>query len=74
MPETVIHGITGYQAGSDDEIFSFLTALIGNRALRFAMGRAARKHSESYDWELITRQWTEELIRLAGNAALRDAS
>jgi len=75
MPETVIHGITGYQAASDDEIYGFLTALIANPALRFGMGRAARKHSEFYDWELITRQWSEEFIRLAGNAtALRDAS
>jgi len=74
MPETVIHGITGYQAGSDDEIFSFLTALIGNRALRFEIGHAARKHSEFYDWQIITRQWSEEFIRIVGNAALRDAS
>lgn len=75
MPETVIHGITGYQAASDDEIFSFLAALIANPALRFEVGHGARKHSEFYDWDLITRQWSEEFIRLAGNtSALRDAS
>jgi glycosyltransferase involved in cell wall biosynthesis len=73
-PETVIHGVTGYQAASDDEIFSFLAALIANTGLRVQLGRAARRHSERYDWNLIVQQWSEEFIRLARTGALRSAS
>ena len=73
-PETVIHGVTGYQAVSDDEIFASLAALITNAPLRFELGQAARKHSERYDWDLIAARWSEEFVKLASPVTLRSAS
>lgn len=73
-PETVLHGVTGYQVASDEEIFDSLARLIADSNLRFELGEAARKHSEHYDWNLIAARWSEEFIRLADNACVRNAS
>ena len=64
-PETVVHGVTGYQATSDDEIFSFLEALLASPDLRRKLGRNGRQHSLAYDWGLITTKWEEVFVRLA---------
>jgi glycosyltransferase involved in cell wall biosynthesis len=73
-PETVVHGITGYQAGSDEDIFSFLKVLLSNPELRRDLGRAGRKHSHCYDWDLITARWAETFTRLTHTQVARKAS
>ena len=73
-PETVAHGSTGYQAASDDEIYSALSALLANRELRTDMGRAARLHSRKFDWSEIVAQWEETFVRLANGSSVRRAS
>lgn len=73
-PETIVHGITGYQAASDGELFDCLEALIANSDLRAKLGRAGRAHSLSFDWDLITRQWERTFIDLAQRHSLRRAS
>src|SRR5207245_4874004 len=50
-PETVLHGVTGYQAASDEDLFSFLKVLFANPALRRELGRSGREHSRKYDWD-----------------------
>src|SRR6266568_9598147 len=50
-PETVVHGITGYQAASDEELHGFLKALLNNPELRHDLGRKGRQHSQKYDWD-----------------------
>ena len=64
-PETVLHGITGYQCASDDEIFRFLEALIAERHSMIKLGVAGRAHSLSFDWDLIARQWEHAFATLA---------
>jgi glycosyltransferase involved in cell wall biosynthesis len=73
-PETVLHGITGYQAASDDEIFSGLEALITSEDLRRTLGHAGRCHSQNFDWDLITRKWEQTLAAIAEGGSLRQAS
>src|SRR5207245_11239987 len=63
-PETVVHGVTGYQASSDSEIFSFLEALLASPELRTKLGRNGRQHSLTYDWDLISARWSEAFERL----------
>ena len=73
-PETVIHGVTGYQAASDDELEAFLKTLLDNRELRWELGRKGRQHSQKYDWDLITLQWDHAFTRLAQRQTLSQAS
>jgi glycosyltransferase involved in cell wall biosynthesis len=63
-PETVIDGKSGYLAGSDDELLKRLGDLIANPQLRCAMGRAARLHSEQFDWNVITHRWEEIFLKV----------
>jgi glycosyltransferase involved in cell wall biosynthesis len=74
MPETVCHRLTGYAAASNNEILSSLDMLIANPELRVRLGRAARTHSEKYDWDLITAQWSQRFLDLARHPQLRRAS
>jgi glycosyltransferase involved in cell wall biosynthesis len=73
-PETVLHGVTGYQATSDESIFAHLQGLLNNPALREELGRNGRRLSEKYDWDLITAQWEETFTQLMTQRRLRQAS
>ncbi len=73
-PETVQHGVTGYQAATDECIFIHLGALLRNPVLRQELGRKGRRLSEKYDWDVITAQWEETFLRLAGNRESRRIS
>jgi glycosyltransferase involved in cell wall biosynthesis len=63
-PETVLDGQTGFLVGSDDELFSRLEQLLNDSVLRRTLGQAGRKHSEKFDWDIITRRWEEIFLRL----------
>jgi glycosyltransferase involved in cell wall biosynthesis len=73
-PETVLHGITGYQAASDDEIVKYLDTLIANRELRRNFGHAGRAHSTKFDWDVIAREWEQAFTQLAQSSLVRRAS
>jgi Glycosyltransferase len=73
-PETVVHGATGYQAASDEGIFSYMDLLLSNSNLREKLGRAGRKHASHFDWDKITARWSETFERLAERKDLRKAS
>jgi glycosyltransferase involved in cell wall biosynthesis len=64
-PETVVDGQTGYLAGSDDELFARLDQLLEHSELRRRLGVAGRRHSEGFDWDIITRRWEEIFLRLS---------
>lgn len=72
--ETVIHENTGYQAKSEEEMYSYLKVLLDNEELRSTMGRAGRQHSQHFDWDPISQQWASAFIELAGTQTLRYAS
>jgi glycosyltransferase involved in cell wall biosynthesis len=73
-PETVLHGATGYQAVSDEDIFSCLDLLLASSDLRQRLGRRGRQHATHYDWDKITARWSDAFERLAGRQELREAS
>jgi glycosyltransferase involved in cell wall biosynthesis len=64
QPETVVDGVSGYLAASDQELLERLEELISNADLRRSMGPAARVHSERFDWDSITRRWEEIFLRI----------
>ena len=72
--ETVVHRETGFQAASDNELFSYLKMLLENPELRMELGRNGRKHSEKYDWNLIATQWERAFVGLAQQQDSRIAS
>jgi glycosyltransferase involved in cell wall biosynthesis len=63
-PETVVHGETGYLAGSDEELLARLQELLSRPDQRRRFGEAGRKHSERFDWGPITRRWEEVFLDL----------
>jgi glycosyltransferase involved in cell wall biosynthesis len=73
-PETVVHGTTGYQAASDDELYLRLGTLLANRNLRSRLGHAGRLHSLTFDWDVIAAHWAATFSQLAREHQLRQAS
>jgi glycosyltransferase involved in cell wall biosynthesis len=63
-PETVVDGQTGYLGGSGDELLDRLGKLIANPERCRDMGRAARAHSEGFDWDPIAHRWEEIFVEL----------
>ena len=57
LSPSVIHDVTGFQVATPQDMMRALGRLIEDRSLRERMGAAARKHMESFDWELVSRQW-----------------
>ena len=68
-PETVQHGVTGYQADTNEQVFEFLAALLASHELCQKLGANARNLSLRYDWDIIAGQWAEVLTNLAIPAA-----
>jgi glycosyltransferase involved in cell wall biosynthesis len=73
-PETVVDGVTGYQASSEESVFAHLQRLIQNAGLRRELGRNGRRLSEKYDWGLITAQWQEVFMQAVSRSEFRKAS
>jgi glycosyltransferase involved in cell wall biosynthesis len=63
-PETVLGGQTGFLVSSDDELFARLDQLLNHSDLRRALGQAGRRHSDQFDWDIITLRWEEIFLRL----------
>jgi glycosyltransferase involved in cell wall biosynthesis len=68
-PETVVDGETGFLAGSNESLFARLEQLLQDSDLRLALGLAGRKHSQQFDWDLITHRWEEIFLRLSSRQA-----
>ena len=63
-PETVVDGETGYLVASDDEMFIRLQELLAHSDRRRKLGEAGRRHSQSFDWDPITRRWEQIFLKL----------
>jgi len=73
-PETVVHGETGFQAGSDEQLIASLNLLLANAELRKRLGRAGRLHSQRFDWDVIAAQWAATFERVVNKREARKAS
>jgi glycosyltransferase involved in cell wall biosynthesis len=69
--ETVIHGVTGFQAASNEGMFSYLRLLLDEPELRERFGRAGREHSTKFDWDCITAQWATAFAELTSDRRLK---
>lgn len=63
-PESVRHGVTGFLATSETDLYEKLALLTGDANLRARMSAAALDHIRAFDWDQITRQW-EGLFEIA---------
>lgn len=62
---SVVDGVTGFQVSSVDEMVARLGKLITDSALRQSMGVAARKHAETFDWDIVSRYWEDAYLRIS---------
>ena len=62
---SVLHGVTGFQVGSVDEMVESLGELIANASLRQRMGLEARKHVHKFDWDVVAKTWADAYLEIA---------
>jgi glycosyltransferase involved in cell wall biosynthesis len=62
---SVLDGITGFQVSTVEEMMSRISQLIAHPDLRATMGRAARKHVQDFDWNVISKQWEDAYLAIA---------
>jgi glycosyltransferase involved in cell wall biosynthesis len=56
-PDYVLHGETGFLAGSDAELTQYLETLLRDSDKRRSMASAAVRHSRKFNWDRIAEQW-----------------
>jgi glycosyltransferase involved in cell wall biosynthesis len=59
----IIDGQTGFLARTDDELFENLKRLIDDPALRKSFGAAAITHTNQFDWDEISSQWSTVFLQ-----------
>ena len=64
---SVLHGITGFQVSSFDEMVRSLGELIKDPSLRHRMGVDARKHVQKFDWDVVAKSWEDAYLEIARN-------
>jgi glycosyltransferase involved in cell wall biosynthesis len=62
---SVVDGVTGFQVATIEEMMQALAKLIGDGSLRQRMGAAARQHMNSFDWDVVARQWQDAYLDIA---------
>lgn len=62
---SVLHGVTGFQVESVDEMIKSLGELIANPSLRQRMGVEARKHVQKFDWDVVAKIWADAYLEIA---------
>jgi glycosyltransferase involved in cell wall biosynthesis len=62
---SVIHGETGFQVQTFEELKQTLATLIADGALRDRMGAAARRLAGSFDWNLVIKKWQDAYLEIA---------
>jgi len=71
---SVLHGVTGFQVDSFDEMVKSLGQLIADASLRQRMGLEARKHAQKFDWDIVAKTWADAYLEIAaGRRRPKDA-
>ncbi|MGH6846058.1 MAG: glycosyltransferase family 4 protein [Methylocella sp.] len=65
-PPTVIDGENGYRVWSDDEFELRLNQLLDESDRRQAMGERSSELAKTWDWDVLAKQWEEEILRVIG--------
>src|SRR5215469_2810872 len=64
---SVVDGITGFQVKTTEEMIQALGRLLSDSSLRQSMGQAARKHVESFRWDIVSQQWQDAYLEIAAS-------
>jgi glycosyltransferase involved in cell wall biosynthesis len=64
---SVVDGVTGFQVKTTGEMMQALDRLVSDSSLRQSMGQAARKHVESFSWDIVSRQWQSAYLEIAAS-------
>jgi len=67
---SVVHGVTGFQVGTTQEMVEALGRLIVDRSLRDQMGRHARTHAEQFSWDAIVPEWQKAYLEIAAQTSI----
>lgn len=62
---SVLHGVTGFQVESLDEMIKSLGDLIADASLRQRMGMEGRKHVQQFDWDVVAKVWANAYLEIA---------
>jgi glycosyltransferase involved in cell wall biosynthesis len=62
---SVLHGVTGFQVESVDEMVKSLGELIADESLRKRMGFEARKYIQKFDWDAVAKIWADAYLEMA---------
>jgi glycosyltransferase involved in cell wall biosynthesis len=65
---SVVHGSTGFQVSTTEELWLRLGQLIEDSSLRRTMGMAARRHAQNFDWDRVSKQWEDAYFKIASQA------
>jgi glycosyltransferase involved in cell wall biosynthesis len=65
---SVVDGVTGFQVGTFEEMIEKLGLLISDRRMRAAMGIAARRHAQNFEWDKVAARWKRAFLDIAGRA------
>jgi glycosyltransferase involved in cell wall biosynthesis len=65
---SVVDGATGFQVNTGEEMMESLGKLLADPSLRERMGAAARKHTEQFDWDPVSRLWENAYLEMVGHA------
>lgn len=64
---SVVDGVTGFQVRTIEEMMQALDRLIADSSLREQMGQAARKHVESFSWQVVSRHWQKAYLEIVAS-------
>src|SRR5579863_1305768 len=62
---SVVHGETGFQVTTLEEMMAALDKLISDPSLRERMGRAAREHVKKFEWNFVSQLWQSAYLEIA---------
>lgn len=65
-PPSVIDGENGYRVWSDNEFELRLNQLLDDSDRRQAMGKRSTELAKTWDWDVLAKQWEEEILRIIG--------
>lgn len=66
---SVVHGQTGYEVSSLQEMIECVKLLVNEPAKRLEMGAAAVRHAKGFDWDVVAPTWQATYLQMLGKPA-----
>ncbi len=64
-----MHGVTGFQVATVEEMTDALGRLLADRGLRERMGVEACKQATKFDWDVVAKVWESAYLETATGRA-----